>query len=101
VATGLAQPLHATAARLDPTRVFVVEQPGRIRIVERGRLVAAPFLDLRGKLVSGGERGLLSVAFHPDFEQNGVFYVNYTRAGDGAAVVAPYHPAPAASTADP
>jgi cysteine-rich repeat protein len=101
VATGLAQPLHATAGRLDPTRVFVVEQPGRIRIVERGRLVAAPFLDLRGKLVSGGERGLLSVAFHPDFEQNGLFYVNYTRAGDGATVVARYHADPDASTADP
>jgi hypothetical protein len=81
--------------------VFVAEQPGRIRIVERGHLLAAPFLDIRGKIASGGERGLLSVAFHPDFEQNGLFYVNYTRAGDGATVVARYSRDPDASTADP
>src|SRR5207244_7066556 len=66
-----------------------------------GRLAAVPYLDIGARLLSGGERGLLSVAFHPDFERNGFFYVNYTRAPDGATVVARYHADPAADTADP
>jgi glucose/arabinose dehydrogenase len=61
-------------------RLFIVEQPGRIRIVENGQLVATPFLDITSRVVSGGERGLLSVAFHPQYRTNGFFYVYFTGA---------------------
>jgi len=82
VARGLSSPVHVTAPSGDP-RVFIVEQTGRIRILENGTLRAEPFLDIRNKLTAGGERGLFSVAFHPDYATNGYFYVNYTdQAGD-------------------
>jgi len=82
VVSGLDQPVHLTAPAGDP-RLFVVEQPGRIRIVRDGRLLPRPFLDLTDRVRSGGERGLLSLAFHPRFAGNGRFYVNYTdRSGD-------------------
>lgn len=82
VAAGLESPVHLTAPPGDP-RLFVVEQPGRIRIIEDGELLPTPFLDIASKVGSGGERGLLSVAFHPDYASNGRFYVNYTdRSGD-------------------
>jgi glucose/arabinose dehydrogenase len=82
VASGLQSPVHLTAPASD-ARLFIVEQPGRIRIVENGQLLPTPFLDIAAKVSSGGERGLLSVAFHPRYAQNGFLYVNYTdRAGD-------------------
>jgi glucose/arabinose dehydrogenase len=82
VASGLQSPVHLTAPASD-ARLFIVEQPGRIRIVENGQLLPTPFLDIAAKVSSGGERGLLSVAFHPGYAQNGQFYVNYTdKAGD-------------------
>ena len=82
VASGLESPLYLTAPAGDP-RLFIVEQPGRIRIVKDGHLLPAPFLDLTDRVGSGGERGLLSVAFHPEFRTNGRFYVDYTdRHGD-------------------
>ncbi|MDO8665349.1 MAG: PQQ-dependent sugar dehydrogenase, partial [Gemmatimonadales bacterium] len=77
VAGGLDNPLYLTAPVGD-RRLFVVEQPGRIRIVKDGRLLPAPFLDITDRVGSGGERGLLSVAFHPQYRTNGRFYVNYT-----------------------
>ena len=89
VASGLSNPLHLTAPPGDD-RLFVVEQPGRIRIVRDGRLLEEPFLDITGKVESGGERGLLSVAFHPEFAQNGLFYVDYTEAGSGDTRVERY-----------
>ncbi|HEX8563805.1 MAG TPA: PQQ-dependent sugar dehydrogenase [Flavobacterium sp.] len=75
----------------DP-RLFVVEQEGRIRIVNSdGSVNTTNFLTLPSTVVlSGGERGLLGLAFHPDYADNGFFFVNYTRAGDGATVVARY-----------
>ncbi len=82
VAGGLANPVHLTAPRSD-ARLFVVEQAGRIRVVENGALLPTPFLDIADRVSSGGERGLLSVAFHPSYAANGFFYVNYTdRNGD-------------------
>lgn len=82
VASGLDAPLFLTAPAGD-ARLFVVEQPGRIRIVSGGQLLAAPFLDLTDRVSAGGERGLLGLAFHPDYARNGYLYVNYTdRAGD-------------------
>jgi glucose/arabinose dehydrogenase len=77
VASGLKNPLYLTSPSGDP-RLFIVEQAGRIRIVENGKLLSTPFIDIAGKVKSGGEQGLLSVAFHPDYAKNGFLYVNYT-----------------------
>ncbi|MFN2637523.1 MAG: sorbosone dehydrogenase family protein [Gemmatimonadaceae bacterium] len=82
VASGLENPVYLTAPPADP-RLFIVEQPGRIRVVENGRLAVTPFLDITTKVGYGGERGLLSVAFHPQYRSNGFLFVNYTdRNGD-------------------
>jgi glucose/arabinose dehydrogenase len=78
VAGGLSAPLRVTAPAGDFARVFVVEQGGRIRIVKDGVLQAGSFLDLSSRISSGGERGLLGLAFHPDYRRNGRFYVCYT-----------------------
>jgi glucose/arabinose dehydrogenase len=77
VASGLSSPLYLSAPPGD-SRLFIVEQPGRIRIVQGGQLLQQPFLDITGRVLDGGERGLLSVAFHPSYATNGFFYVNYT-----------------------
>ena len=72
VADGFDDPLFVTAAPGDPGRLYVVEQPGAIRLVEAdGSVAAEPFLDLSAKLSSGGERGLLGLAFHPGYADNG------------------------------
>src|SRR5438034_924042 len=64
-------------------RLFVVEQAGRVKIVEHGRVLPTPFLDIVDSVDSGGERGLLRLAFHPSYATSGWFYVNYTdRHGD-------------------
>jgi len=77
VANGLNNPVYLTAPANDP-RLFVVEQPGRIRIVQNGQLLPTPFLDITSRVLGGGERGLLSVAFHPQYQTNGLFYVYFT-----------------------
>src|SRR3954454_12138132 len=83
IATGLDQPVALTHA--GDTRLFITEQTGRIRIYDALGLRATPFLDIRSIVLSGGERGLLSVAFHPRFRENGFFYVYYTnRNGDNS-----------------
>ncbi len=64
-------------------RLFAVEQSGRIFVVSDGRVAARPFLDIRDRVTSGGEQGLLGLAFAPDYAASGRFYVNYTR-GDGS-----------------
>jgi glucose/arabinose dehydrogenase len=71
-----------------PGSLFVVEQGGVVRIVRDGIVAPAPLLDLRSLVASGGERGLLGLALHPRFAQNGRVFVDYTRAGDGATVIA-------------
>jgi glucose/arabinose dehydrogenase len=87
VVSGLESPTYVTAAPGEPGRLYVVEQPGRVRVVENGALVEAPFLDIGDEVRSGGEQGLLSVAFHPDYARNGLFYVDYTdRNGDTRVV---------------
>jgi glucose/arabinose dehydrogenase len=72
------QPLDLTSPRNDRTRLFVVEKGGRIRVVLRGRMLARPFLDVRRRVSTGSEQGLLGLAFHPDYARNRRFYVNYT-----------------------
>jgi hypothetical protein len=88
-ATGLSTVTHIAAPPLDPNRVFLVERIGRVRIVKNGTLLATPFLDIRNRTNSAGERGLFSIAFHPDFESNGRFFVNYTNT-QGDTVIARY-----------
>jgi glucose/arabinose dehydrogenase len=102
VVDGLAQPLFVTHAGDDSGRLFVVEQGGRILIFEDGALLEQPFLDLGDRVRSGGERGLLGLAFHPDFDANGRFFVDYTRAPDAATVIAEFHASAASpNRADP
>jgi glucose/arabinose dehydrogenase len=79
IVEGLASPVYLTAPKNDQ-RLFIVEQPGRIRIVKDGAILATPFLDITDRVVSGGERGLLSLAFDPAYATNGRFYVYYTGA---------------------
>lgn len=82
VGEGFQSPVFVTTPPGD-SRLFVVEQAGRIRILKSGRVVAQPFLDISARVRSGGEQGLLSMAFHPDYRTNGWFYVNFTdRNGD-------------------
>jgi len=89
-ADGFNAPVQVTGAGDGSGRLFVVEQPGYIRILHGDSVLAEPFLDLSSKVVYGGERGLLSVAFPSNFKAGNIFYVNYTRAADGATVVARY-----------
>ena len=85
VVSGLSAPVFLTAPA-DDDRLFVVEQAGRVRIIDGGQLAATPFLDIRDRVGSGGERGLLSVAFHPDYASNGRFFVNYTDNGGSTRI---------------
>jgi glucose/arabinose dehydrogenase len=73
-----AAPLYVTAPPGDRARQFVVEQGGRVMVIRRGRKLAAPFLDIRGQVTAGGEQGLLSIAFAPDYAESGRFYVYFT-----------------------
>jgi glucose/arabinose dehydrogenase len=82
-----ANPVHVAAPANKPGWVYVVEQAGRIRIVVNGRYRSRPFLDIRRLVRSGGEQGLLSMAFHPQFAQNRRFFVNYTDVNGHTRVV--------------
>ena len=83
VVKGLDAPLDVTNAGDGSGRVFVVEQAGRIRIVKDGAFVDRPFLDITDRIRSGGEQGLLGLAFHPDYPTDPRFFVDYTdRDGD-------------------
>jgi glucose/arabinose dehydrogenase len=76
-------PVYVTSPPGDASRLFVVEQAGRVRVVHDGRTLDDPFLDIRGQVESGGEQGLLSIAFPPDYADSGRFYVYFTdKAGD-------------------
>lgn len=91
VASGFNRPLYVTSPPKDFKRLFVVEQRGEIKIIKKGVILPAPFIDLTGKVSqSGNERGLLGMAFHPDYGNNGFFYVNYTKQNGGETVVERY-----------
>jgi cysteine-rich repeat protein len=101
-ARGLARPLGVVAPRLDPSRVFIVEQAGTIRVVKNGVLLPTPFLDIHAKTSAPcpySERGLLGLAFDPDYETNGRFYVNYTDT-EGTTKIARYVAAGDPKTSD-
>ena len=87
VAQGLTSPLYLTSPPSDSARLFIVQQDGRIRVVRNDTLLATPFLDIRTLVTSGGEQGLLGLAFHPNYRQNGWFYVDYTDLNGNTRVV--------------
>jgi glucose/arabinose dehydrogenase len=88
VVSGLSNPIGITSSPDAGGRLFVNEQGGRIRVVEAdGTLRQQPFVDLSDRVEAGGERGLLGLAFHPDFAANRRVFVHYSRAGDGATVI--------------
>jgi glucose/arabinose dehydrogenase len=87
IASGLEAPTHLASTPSQPGRLYVVEQAGRIRVIEDGRVLPEAFLDIRSLVRSGGEQGLLSVAFHPRYAANRRFYVNYTDVSGDTRVV--------------
>jgi glucose/arabinose dehydrogenase len=97
VLSNFASPLFLTNARDGSNRLFVVEQGGRIWLFHPETGALTVFLDITSKVISGGERGLLGLAFHPDYATNRRFFVHYTRQSDGAIVIAEYR----ASAANP
>ncbi len=99
VASGFRSPLYLTYAPDGSGRIFVLQQPGQIFIMQDGEQLSAPFLDLSNlvsqDVLSGySERGLLGLAFHPDYAENGYFYVNYTSRATGATHVSRFSVAP-------
>ena len=93
VASGLSGAAALTAPPGDTSRLFVMRLNGQVAIIKNGAVLATPFINLGvgglGLITTGGERGLLGFAFHPDYAQNGHFYVNYTNL-QGNTVVARY-----------
>ena len=90
VLSGLSAPVYITSARDETRRLFIVEQGGRIKLLAPGSNTPGIFLDISQRVLSGGERGLLGLAFHPHFRTNRRFFVNYTRNPDAATVIAEY-----------
>ena len=90
VLVGLQQPLFVTGARDGSERLFIVERPGQVRVLAPGASSPTLFLDITEKVLLGGERGLLGLAFHPDHENNRRFFVCYSSKPDGATVIAEY-----------
>lgn len=88
--SGLSDPVYITSARDGSNRLFILEQTGRVLVMQPGSRATSVFLDVRAKVSFGGERGLLGIAFHPQFKANRRFFINYTRAGDGATIVSEF-----------
>ena len=87
LASGLYHPTDIQNAGDQSGRLFILEQNGRIRILQDGQLQFEPFLDITDHVDDGSnEQGLLGLAFHPDFEHNGFFYVDYTKQGGGTVI---------------
>ncbi len=83
-------PVQAKSPPGRPDVLFIVEQSGNIVIYENGALLPTPFLDVSSEIRSGGEEGLLGLAFHPDYATNGRFFIHYSQVGDGASTVMEY-----------
>ncbi len=99
--TGLTAPTQLTYAPDGSGRMYITEQAGEIRVADaNGRLYPQPFLDIRSLVLAGGERGLLSIAFHPDYASNGLFFITYTNR-NGSTVLARYHVSGDPLRADP
>ena len=97
-ATGLSRPVLLRNAKDGTNRVFVVQQTGIIKVFQPGATSPTDFINLSSKIVipvpAGDERGLLGMTFHPQFATNGKFYVNYSKVGTGATVIAEYTTVP-------
>ncbi len=93
VTTGLSSPLLATNAHDSSNRLFIIERGGKIKVLQPDATTTTDFLDITTKVLSGGEQGLLGLAFHPKYKTNRKFYVNYTRRTDGATVVSEFQAA--------
>jgi len=98
VVAGLSSPLLATNAKDGTKRLFIVQQGGIIKVVQPGANTATDFLNITPRVLSGGERGLLGLTFHPQFVTNGYFFVNYTRQTDGATIIARFKTTDATNT---
>ena len=90
ISSGLSAPVDIVSANDGTNRMFIVEQGGTVKIMSNGTVSAANFLDISSIIGSGGERGLLSMAFHPQYSTNGYFFVYYTNPS-GDVTVAQYH----------
>src|SRR4051812_909216 len=88
--TRLAAPTFVTSAHDGTNRLFILEQGGRILVVQPETRATAVFLDLTDKVLTSTERGLLGMTFHPEFSDNREFFVDYTRKPDGTIVIAGY-----------
>jgi glucose/arabinose dehydrogenase len=87
VASGLQEPVNIAAPRNEKNNLYVVEKPGRIRVIVGGKLRSRPFLNITRLVLNGGEQGLLSVAFSPRYATNHRFYVDYTDRNGDARIV--------------
>jgi glucose/arabinose dehydrogenase len=94
VASNLNGPLLAKSPPGDSSRLFIVEQGGVIRILQGGQVLSTPFLSVSNIISASGEQGLLGLAFHPDYAQNGRFFVHYSDDSGGDTVVAEYARSP-------
>jgi glucose/arabinose dehydrogenase len=97
ITSGLSAPVFMTNAGDGTNRLFIVQQGGIIRVLQPGSTPPTDFLNITSRVLSGGERGLLGLAFHPQYAQNGRFFVYYTRQGDAAIQISEF----AVSTTDP
>jgi glucose/arabinose dehydrogenase len=96
---GLAEPVAMAFVPGETSRVFVVERPGRVRVIRNGVVRATPFLDITSKVSTAGEGGLLGLAFRPDYRTSGYFYVAWTDA-NMTLHVDRHHAAPASDVAE-
>jgi len=105
VKNGLQRPVNLANAADGSSRLFILEQQGVVRVLLNNEILAAPFLDIQDRVGrNGNEQGLLGIAFHPDFKNNGFFFVDYTDL-NGNTVISRFNAAlnepPASQTADP
>ena len=104
VVKGLSSPVDIVSDG-SPDRMFIVEQPGRVRLMTRGKLESRPYLNIVDRVTHQGECGFLGIAFHPEFARNGYFYVNYTtgepRDKSLRTVISEFKADPKAKTVDP
>jgi glucose/arabinose dehydrogenase len=101
VASGLVNPVGLVNAHDGSNRLFIIEQGGDIKIYDGSHVLVTPFLNIASRVLSGGERGLLGLAFDANYTSNGFFYVYYTSQPAGAVTIARYSVTADANVADP
>jgi hypothetical protein len=97
VLSGLSSPVGVFNANDETNRLFILEQTGKIKVLQPGATTTTDFLNVTTLISSGGERGLLGLAFHPQYRNNGRFFIYYTKTGDGSLQISEFH----VSTANP